>query len=72
MTERDGGEESPMEQDLAASRERLRETERKADDQVKAAERLAERAAELEEREERLRREMQEPHGPLLPPAPEH
>jgi hypothetical protein len=70
MTEREGGEQSGAEQDLDASRERLRETERRAEEQVVAAERLAERAAELEEREERIRRSMHEPTGPLLPPLP--
>ncbi|HEX6106670.1 MAG TPA: hypothetical protein VFZ26_13875 [Gemmatimonadales bacterium] len=65
MTER-----SEQEQALEASRERLRESERKADEQIERAERLEERAAELEAREERIRREMHEPQGPLLPPPP--
>ena len=70
MTEREGGEQSGAEQDLDASRERLAETERRAEEQVAAAERLAERGAELQEREERIRRSIREPTGPLLPPLP--
>jgi chromosome segregation ATPase len=71
MTKSSEDAQSPVEQDLEASRERLRDTERKAEQQVEAAERLAARAAELEEREAELRRKMHEPQGPLLPPAPE-
>lgn len=71
MTRSSEDAQSPGEQDLEASRERLRETERKAEEQVEAAERLAARAAELEQREAELRRKMHEPQGPLLPPAPE-
>jgi hydroxyacylglutathione hydrolase len=64
-----GGEER-LEREVEETRGRLQEAERKAERQVERAERLQERAAELEENEDRLRREMREPHGPLLPARP--
>ena len=66
--ENEGPNPSELEQELEASRDRLRATEREADRRIEQAERLQERAAELEQREERLRRAMHEPTGPLLPP----
>lgn len=63
------GERSELEREVEASREQLEERERAADALVEDAERLAARAAELAAREERLRRAMHEPTGPLLPPA---
>lgn len=68
--ENEGPDPSELEQELEASRDRLRATEREADRRIEQAERLQERAAELEQREERLRRAMHEPTGPLLPPEP--
>lgn len=57
-----------LEGEVEEARKRLREAERAADEQIERAERLGERAAELKEGGERLRREMNEPTGPLLPP----
>jgi hypothetical protein len=51
--------------------ERLREAERKADETLReAAEELEEVTEEQEKRAERLRKEVREPTGPLLPPEP--
>jgi hypothetical protein len=63
------GEQSELEREVEASRDRLEEREKEADAGIEDAERLAARARELEEKEERLRRAMHEPTGPLLPPV---
>ena len=71
MGERDaasGGEQSKLEREVEASRERLKERQREAEDSIEDAERLVERGKELEEREEHRLRAMHEPTGPLLPP----
>ena len=70
MMERSDEKAHRLEQELEEARERLADAERAADDQVAEGERLEQRAAELAARGERLRREMHEPHGPLLPPNP--
>jgi hypothetical protein len=64
-----GDEQSKLEREVEASRDRLDERRREADASIEDAERLAARAKELEDREERLRRAIHEPTGPLLPPA---
>jgi hypothetical protein len=70
MERRDDAAERAQ-RELEAARERLAEAERAADESVEDAERrLEQRSAEAEAREKRLRREMHEPTGPLLPPEP--
>ncbi|HYC32920.1 MAG TPA: hypothetical protein VEB59_11580 [Gemmatimonadales bacterium] len=64
-----GGEQSNLEREVEASRDRLKDRQREAEASIEDAERLAAKAKELEEREERLRRAIHEPTGPLLPPA---
>ena len=67
-----GEDRTKLEREVEASRERLKERQQEAEETVEGAERLAERAKELEANEERLRRAMHEPTGPLLPqPEPE-
>ena len=52
--------------------DRLREAERKADETLaEATEELEELTEEQEARAERLRKEVREPTGPLLPPDPD-
>ena len=61
--------QSNLEREVEASRDRLEDRQREAEASIEDAERLAERAKVLEEREERLKRAIHEPTGPLLPPA---
>jgi chromosome segregation ATPase len=68
-TDAGGDDRSELEQEVEESREQLRAREREADRLVEDADRLAARAAELEANEERIRRTMHEPTGPLLPPV---
>ena len=66
-----GGEQSKLEQEVQESRDRLKDRQKQADEAVADAERLAEQAKELEEREERLRKKIHEPTGLAFPPEPE-